>query len=112
MSVSKEFALKIVDLLEDKKANDITVIDVEGISPIADCFVIATGTSSTHINALSDHLSKELKEDLKHREGKVSGGWILLDFKDVIVHVFTGETRAYYSLERVWSDAPRVALHN
>lgn len=110
MSSTKNYALKVVELLEDKKAQDIVVISVEGKSPLADYFVIATASSTTQMNALSSHLEKELRSDLKHREGKEQGGWMLLDFKDVVVHIFSKEMRDYYSLERVWNDAPRIQI--
>lgn len=98
----------IVGLLEDKKAHDITLLSIGHLTTLADFFIIVTGTSSTHIQAMADHIEKEmtlLGFPLKHREGKAQGGWLLLDYKDVIVHVFSNEMRQYYHIERIWSDA-------
>lgn len=103
----------VVALLEDKKGRDIRVIDLKGISPIADYFVIVTGGSSTQIRALVEHVSKELHKvhgvEVK-REGKDEGGWILIDAGDVVVHVFSETMREYYGLESVWSDASIEAV--
>ncbi len=104
---------KIFDVLDSKKALDLMVLSVKGISTIADYFIIATGTSTTHIGALCDYVEKELAKEgihLSHKEGKVTGGWLLLDFKDVVVHIFSAETRDYYALERIWNDAPRIDM--
>ncbi|MDH8678373.1 ribosome silencing factor [Fusibacter bizertensis] len=102
---------KIYTVLDDKKAHEIVVLSVKGINPIADYFIICTGTSSTHINALSDYVEKEMAKEgikIKHKEGKQQGGWLLLDYRDIVVHIFNSETRDYYSLERIWNDAKRV----
>ncbi|GAB6109584.1 ribosome silencing factor [Fusibacter bizertensis] len=102
---------KIYSVLDDRKAHEIVVLSVKGISPIADYFIICTGTSSTHINALADYVEKEMVKEgiqIKHKEGKQQGGWLLLDYRDVVVHIFNSETREYYSLERIWNDAQRV----
>lgn len=103
----------IIDLLEDKKAQDIKVISLNGVSVVADYFVVATGNSSTQIRALVDHLSKELYVRAGvsvKREGKEEGGWVLIDAGDVVVHVFNETTRGYYNIERVWSDAKIEAV--
>ena len=108
-----ELTRKISEILDSKKAKDLTVLSVKGISPIADYFIIATGTSSTHINALADYVEKGLRDEgvfLKHKEGKLQGGWLLLDFRDIVVHIFSDDLREYYSLERIWSDAPRIVF--
>ena len=103
----------IHDALIDKKARDIVVLSVKGISSFADYFVIATGTSTTHMNGLADGVEKALEElgfSKKHKEGRSLGGWLLLDYRDVIVHIFNAETRDYYALERIWNDATRLEL--
>lgn len=113
MDLILELAQKIVSTLDDKKALDLTVLSVKGISPIADYFIIATGTSSTHINALADYVEKVMTETglyMRHREGKTNGGWLLLDYRDIVVHIFSDEQRHYYALERIWSDAVRLQL--
>jgi ribosome-associated protein len=103
----------IYKALDDKKAQDITIMDVSKITTLADYFIIATGTSSTHINALCHHVEKELAKEgfiLAHKEGYVNGDWVLLDYHDFVIHVFNSELRAYYSLERIWSDAKFIEL--
>jgi len=103
----------IHDALVDKKAHDIVVLSVKGISSFADYFVIATGTSTTHMNGLADGVEETLQKlgfTMKHKEGRSLGGWLLLDYKDVIVHIFNAETRDYYALERIWNDATRLKL--
>ena len=104
---------KIAEILDGKKAQDLTILSVKGISPIADYFIIATGTSHTHINALAEYVEKGMRDEgvtIRHREGKLQGGWLLLDFRDIIVHIFNDDLRKYYSIERIWSDAPRIVI--
>lgn len=101
---------KMADILSNKKAQDIVILSVKGISSIADYFIIATGTSSTHMNALSDYLEKDFGYNLKHKEGKQQGGWLLLDFRDIVVHIFSNDMRQYYSLERIWNDAEVITI--
>ncbi|MCX8131081.1 MAG: ribosome silencing factor [Clostridia bacterium] len=98
---------KIVEILESKKAKDISVISIKEISILADYFVICSGTSSTHIKALADELEEKMKEDgysFFHKEGYNSARWILLDYGEVVVHIFHDEDRSFYNLERLWSD--------
>ena len=102
----------IIKTLDDKKAIDIKAIEIKELTIVADCFIIASGTSSTHVKALAgeveDALSKQGVEPL-HIEGRATG-WILLDYTGVLVHVFTGESRDYYNLERLWQDAKAVDI--
>ena len=98
---------RIVAFLEDKKAKDISVIDIGAISILADSFVICSGTSSTHIKALADeveHKMGELSQTCYHKEGYDTARWILMDYGDVVVHVFHEEDRSFYKLDRLWSD--------
>lgn len=98
---------KIVEILEDKKAKDMSVVDIGCISILADSFIICSGTSSTHIKALADELEfkmGELGELCRHKEGYETARWILLDYGDVVVHIFHEEDRSFYKLERLWSD--------
>ena len=98
---------KIVELLEGKKARDINVIDIRGISILADYFVICSGTSITHIKALTDQLEQKMEETgckFLHKEGYNSARWILLDYGEVVVHIFHEEDRRFYNLERLWAD--------
>ncbi|MEG1426876.1 MAG: ribosome silencing factor [Oscillospiraceae bacterium] len=108
---SFDTAKKIVGALEDLKAKNIKVIKIDTISTLCDYFVIATGTSSTHVQALSDTVEHKLKEAgvLPSRiEGYRSTGWILSDYNSVVLHVFTQEARDFYDLDRLWSDGEEI----
>ena len=97
--------------LDDKLAEDIQVLDLKGLSNIADCFVIASGNNVNHLRALADEVEQKLfkvGEKLHHSEGYNGGTWILLDFGNLLVHLFNKEERNFYSLERVWGDAKRL----
>jgi ribosome-associated protein len=103
----KELAKEIVKVLDKKKAEDIKVIQISELTIIADYFVIASGTSSTHIKALVEDVDFEISKlgvNPARTEGRATG-WILMDYGSVIVHVFQKESREYYNLERLWSDA-------
>ena len=107
-----EKALATVKILDKKKAVDLKAIHITDYSIVADYFVIATGTSNTHVKSLADELEYEMSKlgiEPNHMEGKATG-WIVLDYGTVIVHIFTGESREYYNLERLWSDAEDVDL--
>ena len=110
---SLETAKMAVKALDSKKALDIKVIKIQDISAIADYFVIATGTSSTHVKALADEVEAQLDEagiSVSHVEGYGSNSWILLDYVDVVVHVFSDEAREYYDLERLWQDGEIIDI--
>jgi len=97
---------KIEKLLDDKKAADIKIISIEERNALADYFIIASGSSSIQVKALCDHLEEELeKEEIRprHIEGYNEATWILMDYGDVIVHIFYRETREFYSLEDIWT---------
>ena len=107
-----ELANEIVKVLDKKKAIDIKMIHITEYSIVADYFIIASGTSNTHVKSLADDVEYELKQlgvEPDHIEGRATG-WILLDYGSVIVHVFTPESREYYNLERLWSDAQMIDL--
>ena len=107
-----EKARETVKILDKKKAVDLKAIHITDYSIVADYFVIATGTSNTHVKSLADELEYEMSKlgmEPNHIEGKATG-WIVLDYGTVIVHIFTGESREYYNLERLWSDAEEVDL--
>ncbi|MCL1834909.1 MAG: ribosome silencing factor [Oscillospiraceae bacterium] len=100
-----------VKALEDKKAVDITVLRTTKVTVLADYFVICTANSTTHMKTLSDEVEKVLKESGEaplHREGRRVGGWLLVDFGCVVVHIFLKETREFYTLERLWADAEKI----
>ncbi len=108
-----ELALTLVRLLDDKKGQDIKVLDTGSLTSLADYFVLCTATSNTQIKALADYCQKELKElgELPHHvEGHRGGTWVLLDYSSVVVHLFLEETRDFYDLERLWKDAPQVDI--
>lgn len=110
---SKAKAIEAAKASFDKKAKDIVILELHGLTVIADYFVICSGESTTQVRAIVDHIEEKLK---KHgmRPGKIEGlsnaRWVLLDYGDVIVHVFESETRDYYELEKFWLDAPRIPL--
>ena len=104
----KEIADLAVTALDDKKAVDITMLRTREVTVLADYFIICTATSTTHLRTLSDEVEKVLKENGEaplRREGHRSGGWVLVDFGCVVVHLFLKEMREFYTLERLWSDA-------
>ena len=103
--MADELVLKIEDILEAKKAKDIKKIDIKNKTTIADYFIIASGTSTTHVKSLADNLEEELKKNNvypKKIEGYNTGSWILLDYDNIIVHIFTENERINYSLEDLW----------
>lgn len=108
---SLELAKKAAAILDNKKGGRINVIKIEDISSLADYFVIANGTSSTHVRALADELEEKLKTEgvsPTRVEGYRSNSWVLLDYSHVVVHVFTGEAREFYDLDRLWADGIKV----
>lgn len=108
-----EIAKESAKILNNKKALDIKVIGIEDISVLADYFVIANGTSNTHVKALADEVEYQLKQlDIfpDHIEGHNNNGWILLDYGNVIIHVFHQESREFYDLDRLWKDGVQVDL--
>ncbi|MBP0990245.1 MAG: ribosome silencing factor [Oscillospiraceae bacterium] len=110
---SLELAKKIAAILDAKKATDIRVIEIKGVSGLGDYFVLASGSNTTLTKALSDELEEKLAEigiQAKRIEGYQSATWILLDYYDVIVHIFYSETRQFYSLERLWADCRQVDI--
>lgn len=111
---AQQTAVYAVQTLDKHLGKDIRMIDVEEVTSICDCFVIAHGGSSTQVRALADYVEQELKE--KHgieplrMEGYNSTNWILIDYGDVIVHVFNEEMRGFYDLERLWKDGKEVNI--
>ena len=98
----------VCEAAAERKAHNMVVLDVRGQTIIADFFVVCTGTSSTHINAIAESVRDQLRELARLRskpEGGADSSWIILDYSDVIVHVFNEETREFYDLERLWGDA-------
>ena len=109
---SLEKAKNIAKILDKKKAIDIIGIETKELTVMSDYFIIASGTSNTHVRALADEVDDEMKMlgvEVDHIEGRATG-WILLDYNDVLVHVFQPESRQYYNIERLWNDAARIDL--
>ena len=107
MEHGKEMARLAWQALDEKKGEDIQVIDITGISVMADYFLIATGSSDSQVRALVENVEEILHKagySVKQREGYQSGNWVLLDFGDIIVHIFDKENRLFYNLERIWRD--------
>ena len=107
IEVSKKMAAMAVDALEDRKGEDVRVIDISEISTLADYFIIAAGTNRNQVQALADNVQEKLGRAghmTKNVEGYEAANWILLDFGDIIVHVFDSENRLFYDLERIWRD--------
>ncbi|WP_378953233.1 ribosome silencing factor [Pelosinus sp. sgz500959] len=105
--ITKKIAEKIVVAAEDKKATDVRILDVEGISMVTDSFVICSANSDTQVKAIADHIEKELDQDgikMLHKEGYREGRWVLMDFGTCITHIFVQEEREFYNLERLWGN--------
>jgi ribosome-associated protein len=98
---------------DDKKAIDILILDLRGLTYITDYFVICSGSNITQVSAIADGVGQFLAQEgvhPSHVEGGPEASWVLMDFGDVVVHIFEEQARAYYSLEKLWSDAPRVPV--
>ena len=108
---SKEIARLACEAMEDKKAQDIKIINIEQVSTLADYFIIASGSNRNQVQAMADSAEEALGRagyDAKQIEGYQSANWILMDYKDIIVHVFSKEDRAFYDLERIWRDGKQI----
>ena len=106
-------AQRAAALCLDLKANDVVVLDVRGVTDMTDYFVIASGTSDTHVRSVAEHVLEHLRKEgtrAHHVEGVRQGRWVLLDYVDMVVHIFHPTLRAFYQLERLWSDAAVVAV--
>jgi len=106
---SKALANKIAQLASDKKANDILLLNMEGLSPVTDYYVICSAANTTQVRSIVDNIEDKLAEEqvfFTHKEGYNDARWILLDYGDVVAHVFLEEERDFYNLEHLWADAP------
>ena len=115
MADSKDMLKVMIDALQDKKAEDIRVIDISNVSVIADYFVIASGSNTNQIQAMVDNVEEEMFKagfDDPKVEGYNTASWILLDYKDVIVHVFSEDDIAFYNIERIWRDGKEVDINS
>lgn len=110
---AKEMTKIAIDALEDKKANDIHIIEISEISTIADYFIIANGTNRNQVQALIDSVEEALEKvgcRVKQIEGYDSANWILMDYGDIVIHIFDQENRLLYDLEKMWRDGTQVEL--
>ncbi|MGM0471874.1 MAG: ribosome silencing factor [Bacillota bacterium] len=109
---SRELAQLIAQTADDKKAIDITILELEGISIIADYFVICSGKTDVQVDAIAKAVTNEVGDhpevELQRKEGSKEAGWLLLDYADVIVHIFRQDERQFYELERLWGDAEEI----
>ncbi|WP_275124881.1 ribosome silencing factor [Aggregatilinea lenta] len=105
-----DLARVVVDLASDIKGENIVLMDMRQVSPIADYFIIVTGTSERQLKAIVSHIAEEVKKQYQisawRTEGEAQNGWVLIDFADIVVHAFLPEKRSYYDLEGLWRDAP------
>lgn len=111
MLSSKEMAKIAIEALEEKKTIDIKIIDISEISTIADYFIIGEGSSRNQVQAIADEVEESLEKagiEPKHIEGYSTANWILMDFRDIIVHIFDSENRLFYDLERIWKDGKEI----
>jgi len=110
---SKLFAEKIADLIFNKKGYDVRIIDLRSLTTFSDFFVICSADSNTQVKAIADEIDKSLRDEgIKcwHKEGYIALSWVLLDYVDVVVHVFKKDAREYYNIEKLWGDAPSVDI--
>ena len=106
---------EIVELIKDKKGFDITVLNLKNLSAVADYFIICSGDVDVHVKAISDEIDKKLRKDgikCHNKEGYNALNWVLLDYFDVVVHVFKKDARTYYNLEKLWGDAEITEIEN
>ncbi|WP_199738968.1 ribosome silencing factor [Corallococcus sp. CA054B] len=112
---ARELARRIGNLLLDKKATDVVILDMRGMTSYADYIVIASGESDRQVSAMAENVQVQLKQEAQplrpiSTEGLETGQWVLLDYDDVVAHLFNGEVRAFYDLDGLWADAPREKL--
>lgn len=113
MEITDRFLRYAIQAAQDKKALDVTLLDVRGIASFTDSFIICSGTSVPQNQAISDEILLKLKQEGRapnHIEGYRQADWILMDYLDFVVHIFSPKTRAFYNLERLWREAPRLEI--
>ena len=112
-SKSREMASLAYHALEEKKADNITMIDIEQVSTLADYFIIASGKNRNQIQAMADEVDEVLGRagyEVRHKEGYQTANWILLDYGDLVIHIFDTQNRRFYDLERIWRDGKAVTI--
>lgn len=108
---SAQLAQTAARILEDRKAQKVKVLDIRKLSSVADFFIVSSGKTDVQVRALADHVEEKLAEQGRrpdHTEGYRLGRWVLMDYGDVVIHIFREEERDFYGLERLWGDAPLV----
>ncbi len=112
---SKIFAEKISNIIFNKKGYDVKILDLRKVASFADFFVICSADSDTQVKAIADEIDKSLRDEgIKcwHKEGYIALNWVLLDYVDVVVHIFKKETREFYNIEKLWGDAPTTEVED
>ena len=115
MTQAKEIARLAYEAIEDKKGEDIQILNIQGVSVIADYFIIASGSNQNQIHSIADNIVETLGRngyDFRQIEGYQTANWVLLDYNDVIIHIFNREDRLFYDLERIWSDGKLVSVES
>ena len=111
--MNNEMLKDIYNAIEDRKGEDIRILDISGVTVMADYFVIASGNNKNQVQAIADSVNEAMianKVELKATEGYNTAGWILMDYGDVIVHIFSKEERLFYDLERIWRDGKPIEI--
>lgn len=110
MTDLKKIVQIVIDAAEDKKANDVLTLDISELSTIADYFVICSAANPIQAKAIADNIEEKMAEEtsmeLRHKEGYNNANWILLDYGDIVVHIFQEDDRRFYNIEQLWADAP------
>ena len=110
---SRQMASLAYHALEEKKAENITMIDIEQVSTLADYFIIASGKNRNQVQAMADEVDEVLGRagfEVKHKEGYQTANWILLDYGDLVIHIFDTQNRLFYDLDRIWRDGKAVSI--
>ncbi len=109
----REIALQIAEAAEERRGQDLTILDMRGLMTICDYFVICSGRSRLHVDAIAEEIDEQMSKlgvEPRHIEGIPDSSWVILDYLDVVVHVFEPEARGFYNLEGLWHDAARIEV--
>ncbi len=109
----RQRALRVAEAADDRRAEDLTILDMRGLTSICDYFVICSGRSRLHVNAIAEEVDDQMGKlgiEPQHIEGIPDSTWVILDYLDVVLHIFDPQARSFYNLERLWGDAARVGV--